>query len=270
MVRINEKKLKVPLDEIDLITITLFSDFKDDYLPIINTNFTFNESLIPLVNSLFHVKPTLYYNKNYYGNNITTTIKKPLSHLLHLINKSSSIGDGGDGRDGDGGDNARKYPSFLYDVITSSFILKSNDTCTIETYNKKILATYLEDNQLIRVYHNKLHNKNNNNDNIVDFTSDIIHEEESNQIIWQLDEWMTFEITILTLSTTNNTKSNTKNNTKNNINESRCKYEFVINVIENNKFITSRLERINEILSLFDKIKSSFILNKDNKNDITN
>jgi hypothetical protein len=82
----------------------------------------------------------------------------------------------------------------------------------------------------------------------MDFVNDIMYEEVTNNIIWEW-EWGTFEIIIYDVNT------NTGNTCENNNKLKKCKYQFNINIIEDNNLITARMEHINNLINIFNKIK---------------
>ena len=137
------------------------------------------------------------------------------------------------------------YPSFYYDidVFNSKYLTNMNN---INNVKSTLINTIIDNEgfQLIRMYNNiKITN---------DFTQSILCETEYKAISWDFD-WGNFEM-LIKLNTSNNTSDNTSNNTNNNI--LKVIYQLNINIIEDNKIITSRLTNINNIINKIHKLKT--------------
>ena len=135
----------------------------------------------------------------------------------------------------------QQYQSFYLDVNN----LENNDALDFRKMDLISTLVDIDDKQLIRLYNVKDITTQNvpTNRNIYtnDFTQNILNEEEHKKISWEF-ECGSVDI-IIDLIT------------------KKCKYEIVIDIIEDSKLIHSRLTHINDILTKFNKIKSEFILN---------
>jgi len=131
------------------------------------------------------------------------------------------------------------YQSFYLDVNN----LENNDALDVRKMDLISTLVDIDDKQLIRLYNIKDITTTATLDNkyTTDFTQNILNEQEHKKISWEF-EWGSIDIVI-------------------NVITKKCKYEIIIDIIEDTKFIHSRLTHINEILQKFNKIKSEFILN---------
>ena len=134
------------------------------------------------------------------------------------------------------------YQSFYLDVNN----LENNDALDVRKMDLISTLVDIDDKQLIRLYNIKditttatLYNKYT-----TDFTQNILNEQEYKKITWEF-EWGSIDIIVIIID----------------VITKKCKYEIVIDIIEDSKLIHSRLTHINDILTKFNKIKSEFILN---------
>jgi hypothetical protein len=115
------------------------------------------------------------------------------------------------------------FPSFYYDI-------EEQNANTIQSYSKKLINVItVDDNLLVRLYN--LENMKTK------FSQKILNEEELIIFVWNW-EYANFQIII--------NKQNPK----------QCQLQLNVYVIEDNKFISSKLENINNIIRKLDKIKS--------------
>jgi hypothetical protein len=139
----------------------------------------------------------------------------------------------------------QQYQSFYLDVNN----LENNHILDVRKMDLISTLVDIDDKQLIRLYNVKdittqdapINTNTNTNIYTTDFTQNILNEKEHKKISWEF-EWGSIDIVI-------------------NVITKKCKYEIIIDIIEDTKFIHSRLTHINEILQKFNKIKSEFILN---------
>ena len=205
MTLFNPDKYTDSLSKINLITINPINPVNpyNDNIPGVNVFNTlstqkFDENVIPLLISLFEKSPFIYNVNTYLGINTITTIK----HLLSNTGKPHSY-------------NRENIYSFWNDIQNNN----NNNRIIIQSRDN--IKTILENGLLTRIYTiNTIPDK-------YDFTMDILHEENTKNIIWKW-EWGTFEIVLYPTN-------------------GKYKYQLNINVIEDNTFITSRLEHINHI-----------------------
>ena len=133
----------------------------------------------------------------------------------------------------------QQYQSFYLDVNN----LENNDALDVRKMDLISTLVDIDDKQLIRLYNVKDITTQDApiNTYTTDFTQNILNEEEHKKISWEFD-WGSVDIIIDVIT-------------------KKCKYEIVIDIIEESKLIHSRLTHINDILRKFNKIKSEFILN---------
>lgn len=133
----------------------------------------------------------------------------------------------------------QQYQSFYLDVNN----LENNDALDVRKMDLISTLVDIDDKQLIRLYNVKDITTQDApiNTYTTDFTQNILNEEEHKKISWEFD-WGSVDIIIGMII-------------------KKCKYEIVIDIIEDSKLIHSRLTHINDILTKFNKIKSEFILN---------
>jgi len=153
---INDKTLMEQLDTINLITLTYYS-YKSDDLNIYDTNFNFNENIIPLITSVLETKPQITNVKHY--SNIACESIITIDSLNRMPNKSQLVN-----------------PSFLHDLQPH----QTNLTNNIKGYTKKLISSLDTDGDLlVRMYKIK--------DKIGVFSQNMLLEEEFKIIMWCWD-----------------------------------------------------------------------------------
>ena len=167
---LNEKNIATPLDKINLITLTYYSA-KAEVLNIYDTNFEFDENIIPLLTSVLETKPTICNAKRYSNVNSESIIFVDSSN--RLPNKSQL-----------------SFPCLFTD-------LQNGKLQHIQGYNRILINTLDTDNcntngntnnnMLIRMYNLELHNG--------EFGKCVLNEEEMILIIWDW-EYANFQIVI--------------------------------------------------------------------------
>ena len=209
-----------PLKDINTIIINPItnSNITDGLLPILETDNDFNESLIPLLTSVFEKPPHYYKVKRYTGNDIITLVKHNLSQLYIATN--DCVQDNL---------NVLGYVSFLKDIMNNRFVNANK----IVTSRRTLVNMLVKNNNFVRMYTEIVVQD-------VNFVDDIILEEENIVISWIWD-FGSLEIILL--------------------DNKKCKIEMKLNIIEDNKVISSRMYEMNKLLNIFDKIKS--VLNID-------
>ncbi len=249
---LSEKNLGVKLEDINKIVITFFS-LKSEILNIYDTNFKFDENIIPLITSLFEISPIIYNYKLYkcIDTNIIINQYQQLTNNNRYNNDMNF---------------QHKFPSFQYDIeiFNNKYIenIKNIKSTLINTIidndEKHIIRMYYTENINIDKNKNMGNSNTNNTNNSIynntknnttnynefnDFTQNILSETEYTIILWMF-EWGSFEMLI---------KLNNKNNDNNNV-----IYQLNINTIEDNTFIESRLNAINNIITKIHKLKVYF------------
>lgn len=159
---LNENTIGVPLKDINIITLTYYSS-KSDLLNIYNTNFKFDENIIPLITSVLEIEPTLVHAKKYINVDSETIIT--VNNNVRNHNKSNL-----------------SFPSFFHDMKDTKNIQN------IQSYKKNLINTLDSNNDmLIRIY----------NINAKDgyYGKNIINEEDLLLIIWSW-EYANFQLII--------------------------------------------------------------------------
>ena len=162
---LNEQNINTPLDKINLITITYYSS-KSEVLNIYDTNFEFDENIVPLLTSVLETKSIICNAKRYC--NINSESIAIIDSTNRLPNKS-----------------LLSFPCFFTD-------LQNGKLQHIQGYNRKLINTLDSNNGnannlLIRMYNLEPHNG--------EFGKCIINEEELILIIWEW-EYANFQIII--------------------------------------------------------------------------
>lgn len=127
---LNESIIGVALKDINIITLTFYSS-KSDILNIYNTNFKFNENIIPLITSVLELQPQIIHAKKYI--NVDSESIITIDNNLRNHNKSNL-----------------SFPSFFHDM-------KDTDNIQyIQSYKKDLVNTLDSNNDmLIRIYNVK-------------------------------------------------------------------------------------------------------------------
>ena len=171
MFNLNEYISSISLDTINLITLTYYSS-KSEIMNIYDTNFEFDENIIPFITSYLETKPNIINAKNYCNVNSNSLIT--IGNQNELSNKSQI-----------------SYPCFFSDLQQNNLNIQN-----VQGYTRKLVNTLdtgfeksREQNNevLVRMY--KLENKKG------DFSHNILNEEELTIIVWSW-EYANFQIII--------------------------------------------------------------------------
>ena len=216
---LNEYIASVALDTINLISLTYYSS-KSEIMNIYDTNFEFDENIVPLVTSVLEINPTIVNAKRYCNVNSESII---MISSNEIPNKSQI-----------------SFPCFFSDIQQNKLNMKN-----IQGYTRKLISTLdnvtdkeldsdgkLNSSLLVRMY--KLENKKG------EYGHCILNEEELTIIVWSW-EYANFQIII------------NKNKPK------ICQLHINIYITEDNKIIMSKLEHINNIIAKIDKIKNEMV-----------
>ena len=153
-------KINIPLDAIDLINLTYYSA-KSEIMHIYDTNFAFDENIIPLITSFLETKPDIINAKRY--NNINCESIITINN--QLPNKSQLA-----------------YPCFFSDIHNNNLNMKN-----IQGYRKNLVSSYDDNNLLVKMY--KLENTKG------EYSYNILNESELTIISWSWD-YANFQIII--------------------------------------------------------------------------
>lgn len=162
---LNEKNINTSLDKINLITLTYYSA-KSEVLNVYDTNFEFDENIIPLLTSVLETKSIICNAKRYCNvNSESITI---IDSTNRLPNKS-----------------LLSFPCFFTDLQNGKLQhiqgYKRNLINTLDSNNENV------NNMLIRMYNLEAHNG--------EFGKCVLNEEELILIIWDW-EYANFQIII--------------------------------------------------------------------------
>jgi hypothetical protein len=198
---LDEQLLNVSLDKINQIVLT-FYQCKNDFFNIYDTNYTFNEDMIPLMTSILEKEPHIFQAKKYH--NLTCE-----SLIINTTNKSQC-----------------PYPSIYNDI-------KQNSLQYVQVMNRNLVSTLdmKDDKVLIRMY--------NISKTPAEFGKNMLNEEEQTIIMWN---WDKFNLQLV-------------------INKSDptiCQMQMNIFVQEDNKFIISKIENINNVLQKLQTIQFAY------------
>ena len=166
-----------PLKDITTIIINPItnSNLSDGVIPILEVDNDFNESLIPLLTSVFEKAPQYYKVKRYIGNDTITIMKHNLSQSYIATHESSN----------QDVVNELGYVSFLKDIMNNRFVNANK----IVTSRRILINMLIKNDNLIRLYKDEVVQD-------VNFVDDIILEEENLVISW-IWNYGSFEIVLL-------------------------------------------------------------------------
>ena len=237
MFNLNEYINSMSLESINLITLKYYSS-KSDIMNIYDTNFDFDENIVPLITSVLELKPNIINAKRYCNINSESIIT--ISNENEIPNKSQLT-----------------YPCFFSDIQQNKLNSQNiqgythNLINTIQLLEKAVPKAGFENSRtqikgargaealvkgalqilekafLIRMY--KLETKKG------EFNLNILNEEEIIIILWNL-EFANFQIVI-------NKKQPKK-----------CQMHINIYITEDNNIIVSKLEQINKLIDKINKI----------------
>ena len=225
MFNLNDYISSVSLETINLITLKYYSS-KSEIMNIYDTNFDFDENIVPLVTSVLEIKPNIMNAKRYCNVNSESIIT--IGNENEIPNKSQI-----------------SYPCFFSDIQQNKIssqntqgyihnLIVTVEAQLLEKAVPKVLEHPLAKNisaqnksALIRMYN--LENQKG------EFNYNILNEEEIIIILWNLD-FANFQIII-------NKKQ-----------PSKCQLQINIYITEDNTIIVSKLEQINNLVNKINKI----------------
>ena len=166
-----------PLKDITTIIINPItnSNLSDGVIPILEVDNDFNESLIPLLTSVFEKAPQYYKVKRYIGNDTITIMKHNLSQSYIATHETSN----------QDVVNELGYVSFLKDIMNNRFVNANK----IVTSRRILINMLIKNDNLVRLYKDEVVQD-------VNFVDDIILEEENLVISWVWN-YGSFEIVLL-------------------------------------------------------------------------
>jgi len=240
------------LNGISLKTISridiYFYNTRNDIFNIVNLEFDFDENLIPLITSILESKPFLISRKTYYGFDKDFIIEKAIScsntwnyNLGNMFSNNESL-----------------FPSFIGDIEKFNKTLLGHK-CYWQSNKVHYSYIYTKSQECIKIYskENITHQKNNKNNQNLDKNldkhldkhldmnifnpQDVINSKEETVIYWRvpgIGENSRFECCISPLN-------------------KKCSLRLIIEVIEDNNFINSKVDGVNNWLEKIHKIKST-------------
>lgn len=233
---ITENKLGFPLKTIDSIIITPYISNIREPINIFDITFTFDENILPLLTSLFEFPPSLIKSKIYNCIDSVQIFNKKLNVYPEKQNCYSNT---------QSNIIKNNYASFYNDINDLNLLYYDSHE---NYYDYKTVKTIIDNdtNIFARIYtYDSYSAKVNNMTTNYNFLTDVINEEENYKFIWEWEKFNTkFEIVLY--DRINGIK--------------KCKFQFIIKIIEDNKFIKSKLEHINHIINIISKIKSTINL----------
>jgi len=237
MFNLNEYITEVSLDTINVVTLTYYS-LKSEIMNIYDTNFEFDENIVPLATSVLEKNPNIINVKRYsninsesiiiIGNQNEVSNKSQISYPCFFSDLQKY--NGNENGHSSNMQNIQGYSKTLVNTIDIN-PTSERDENDNENDNENEIGLH-NNNLLIKMY--KLENKKG------DFSHSILNEEELTIIVWTW-EYSNFQIII------------------NKQNPHKCQLQINIYITENNKIILSKLEAINNIIEKINKIKNEMV-----------
>jgi hypothetical protein len=251
----------IPLKTISRIDVSFYKS-RNESLNIFNLELDFDENLIPLITSTLECKPVLISRKTYFGMDTDYIIEHPITCNSNL-NLGSILGS----ILGEYNDYKGRFPSFHLDIDAFNKN-KNKNSSNQKTYwqSRKLHYSnvYVKSQELVRIYSREDSNSNGDarsNSKIFN-PQDALGCKEEIVIYWSVYGMSKFELCILpNTDVLVNRVSPTKNNKK-------CIWHLVVDVIEDNNFIDSKVDAVNIWLEKIHKIKSTIkIANQETKTE---
>jgi hypothetical protein len=206
---LDEELLKVSLDKINLLVLTYYNT-KSELFNIYDTNYNFNENIVPLITSVLETQPYILQAKKYNNLHSESII------INNNCNKSKL-----------------PFPSLYNDI-------RQNNLQYVQVLNRNLVNTLdmKDDKILIRMY--------NATQKAGEYSKNMINEEEQTVIMWW---WEHFNLQLIINKDMPNV----------------FQMHLNIYILEDNKFITSRIQNINNILQKLQTI--NFFMDTETYND---
>ena len=232
----------IPLKTISRIDISFYK-FRNESLNIFNLELDFDENLIPLITSTLECKPVLINRKTYFGMDTDYIIEYPLAC-------NSNIGC----MLGEYSDDKGRFPSFHFDIDTFNKNINKNSSNHKSYWQTRMLHysnVYVKSQELVRIYSRGDLNKDGDSrsNNKIFNPQDVIGCKSEIVIYWPIASCGISKFELCISSKDNNKK---------------CIWHLVVDVIEDNNFIDSKVDVVNTWLEKIHKIKSTIkIANQD-------
>ena len=249
----------IPLKTISRIDVSFYKS-RNESLNIFNLESDFDENLIPLITSTLECKPVLISRKTYFGMDTDYIIEHPItcnSNLVSILGERS--------------DDKGRFPSFHLDIDAFNKNKNKNSSNQKSYWQSRKLHysnLYVKSQELVRIYSREDSDSNANGNGDARSNSKIFNPQdalgckEEIVICWSVHGVSKFELCILpNTDVLVNRVSPTKNNKK-------CIWHLVVDVIEDNNFIDSKVDAVNIWLEKIHKIKSTIkIANQETKTE---
>jgi len=272
----------IPLKSISRIDISFYKS-RNESLNIFNLELDFDENIIPLITSILECQPVLIRRKTYIGLDTDYIIERKMdididcnSNLNFILGKgafsasdyfalpmagldkgASSVPDyyalhmAGLGKGG--------YPSFQVDID------KFNKNTSIhksywQSQKLHYSQVYPKSQELVRIYSRDDSDLNRNSCRTYDSKSnnqifnpqDALGSKEEIVIYWVVSGMSKFELCLASNPISTSSSASDNNDTR-----KKCIWRLVVNVIEDNHFIDSKVDAVNTWLEKIHKIKST-------------
>jgi len=240
----------IPLKSISRIDISFYNS-RNEFLNIFNLEMDFDENIIPLITSILECKPNLIHRKTYKGLDCNYIIEYDYPNNGMLLEAKK--------------DNIERFPSFHLDI--EAFNKKSNSNLShTKSYwqSRKLhyINVYAKSKELVKIYSSVDTKDDARNKNIFN-PQDTLGYSEEIVIYWSIPNASSsdsngfdskFELCILS-----NTEEQGKQATQAKQNM-KCIWRLVVDVIEDNHFIDSKVDAVNTWLEKIHKIKSTITI----------
>lgn len=227
----------IPLKNISRIDVSFYKS-RNESLNIFNLELDFDENLIPLITSTLECKPVLISRKTYFGMDTNYIIEHPIAYnnnLHGMCNIGVILGEYGNYKG--------QFPSLQFDIDALN---KNKDSLNYKSYwqTRKLQYSnvYIKSQEMVRIYSREYSDSNGDarsNSKIFN-PQDTLGCKEEIVIYWHMHGISKFELCI-------SPKENNKT----------CIWHMVVDVIEDNHFIDSKVDSVNTWLEKIHKIKST-------------
>jgi hypothetical protein len=246
MFLLSESELgSILLKTVSRIDIILYKS-RNESLNIFNLEWDFDENIIPLITTTLECRPVLIQRKTYIGLDFDYIIECP-----NACNSDIDI------NIGVYSDDKNRFPSFHIDIESfnnnnnNNNIMKSKQKHYWKSKQLHASMIYNKSQELVRIYTNNTNNTNNNNGEKCNIFNpqDTFGCKEEYIICWYT-VWGVFELCILP--------------------NRKCIWRLVVDVIEDNHFIDSKVDTVNTWLEKIHKLKSTIKIANQETNQDTN
>ncbi len=257
----------IPLKNISRIDIVFYKS-RNESLNIFNLELDFDENLIPLITSTLECQPILISRKTYFGIDNDYIIERNIDidcnrNLNFILDKEEYCND-----------NNTKYTSFQLDIDKynkntsnqkSYWLSRKLHYCNVYAKSHELVQIYSREDSNSDTNPNSNSNSNSNknawdtrntrntrNTAKIFNPQEVLDCKEETVIYWPASGIGKFEICI---SSSNRNDINDINDISNGV--KKCIWRLVVDIIEDNHFIDSKVDAVNTWLEKIHKIKST-------------